>query len=159
MVLLPAVTRAFDLPVIAAGGFLDGATMAAALALGAEGIQLGTAMVSSVESPVHDDWKRAIIAASETDTVFLNSHSSPGLRALRTPYSERLEADHTTNAMASFGSVADVYFGGDLDRGIALGGQVAGRITASRPVAEIIGDCASECQEILRALADSYVDR
>jgi enoyl-[acyl-carrier protein] reductase II len=159
MVLLPSVTKAFDLPVIAAGGFLDGATMAAALALGAEGIQMGTAMVSSIESPVHQGWKRAIIEATETDTVFLNSHASPGLRALRTPYSERLEADHTNNAMASFGSVPDVYFGGDLDKGIALGGQVAGRITASRPVAEIIRDCASECEEILRALADTYVDR
>ncbi len=159
MVLLPSVTKAFDLPVIAAGGFLDGATMAAALALGAEGVQLGTAMVSSLESPVHDGWKRAILEAAETDTVFLNSHSSPALRTLRTPYSERLEADHTNNAMASFGSVPDVYFGGDLDAGIALGGQVAGRISASRPVADIIGDCARQCEEILRSLADRYVDR
>jgi enoyl-[acyl-carrier protein] reductase II len=159
MVLLPAVTQAFDLPVIAAGGFLDGATMAAAFALGAEGVQLGTAMVSSVESPVHPGWKRAILEAAETDTVFLNSHASPGLRALRTPYSERLEADHTHNAMASFGSVPDVYFGGDLDAGIALGGQVAGRIVASRPVADIIRDCAQGCEEILQALADRYVDR
>ena len=84
MVLLPSVTKAVDLPVIAAGGFLDGRTMAAALALGAEGIQLGTAMVSSVESPVHANWKQTIIDAAETDTVFLNSHTSPGLRALRT---------------------------------------------------------------------------
>jgi enoyl-[acyl-carrier protein] reductase II len=157
MVLLPLVTKAFDLPVIAAGGFLDGATMAAALALGAEGVQLGTAMVSATESPVHAGWKQAIIEAAETDTVFLNSHSSPGLRALRTPYSERLEADHTNNAMASFGSVPDVYFGGDLAAGIALGGQVAGRISASRPVADIIGDCARECEDILRALADRYL--
>ena len=159
MVLLPSVTAAFDLPVIAAGGFLDGSTMAAALALGAEGIQLGTAMVSSIESPVHDRWKQAIIAAAETDTVFLNGHTSPGLRALRTPYSERLEDDHVNNAMASFGSVPAVYFGGDLDAGIALGGQVAGRISSSRPVAEIIGDCARECEEVLRSLADSYLGR
>jgi enoyl-[acyl-carrier protein] reductase II len=152
------VTKAFDLPVVAAGGFLDGATMAAAFALGAEGVQLGTAMVSSTESPVHRGWKQAILDATETDTVFLNGHTSPGLRALRTPYSERLEADHTNNAMASFGSVPDVYFGGNLDAGIALGGQVAGRIVASRPVAEIIGDCARECGEILRSLADRYVD-
>jgi enoyl-[acyl-carrier protein] reductase II len=113
----------------------------------------------TIESPVHDGWKKAVIDATETDTVFLNGHTSPGLRALRTPYSERLEADHTNNAMASFGRVADVYFGGDLDAGIALGGQVAGRISASRPVADIIRDCAHECEEILRSLADRYVDR
>ena len=158
MVLLPSVTQAFDLPVIAAGGILDGATMAAAFALGAEGVQMGTAMVSSTESPVHEGWKKAIIDATETDTVFLNGHTSPGLRALRTPYSERLEADHTNNAMASFGSVPAVYFGGDLDAGIALGGQVAGRIVESRPVADIIGDCVRDCEEILRALAHTYVD-
>lgn len=156
MVLLPSVTKAFDLPVIAAGGFLDGRTMAAALALGAEGVQLGTAMVSSVESPVHENWKQAIIGAAETDTVLLNTHTSPALRALRTPHTESLEFDHERNAMAAFGTVADVYFGGRLDDGIALGGQVAGRIDASRPVAEIIRSCATECEEVLASLADRY---
>ncbi|MGH9079716.1 MAG: NAD(P)H-dependent flavin oxidoreductase [Acidimicrobiales bacterium] len=159
MVLLPAVTAAFDLPVIAAGGFLDGRTMAAALALGAEGVQMGTAMVSSTESPVHANWKQAIIDAEETGTVFLNGHTSPGLRALRTPHSEGLEFDHERNAMAEFGSVQDVYFGGDLDAGIALGGQVAGRIAASRPVGDIIADCNAECEQVLRGLTDRYVGR
>ena len=89
MVLLPSVTMAFDVSAVAAGGFLAGRTMAAALALGAEGVQLGTVMVSSVESPVHDNWKQAIINATETDTVFLNSHASPALRALRTKRNRR----------------------------------------------------------------------
>ena len=93
MVLLPSVTSAFDVPVIAAGGFLDGPTMAAAFALGAEGVQLGTVMVTSVESPVHPNWKQAIIDAAETDTVFLNSHASPALRALRTERTTALEFD------------------------------------------------------------------
>jgi enoyl-[acyl-carrier protein] reductase II len=159
MVLLPSVTKAFELPVIAAGGFLDGRTMAAALALGAEGVQLGTAMVSSWESPVHANWKQAIIAAAETDTVFLNSHTSPALRALRTPYTEALEFDHGANAMAAFGRVGDVYFGGDLGAGIALSGQVAGRIDSSRPVDEIIGECAAECEGTLAELSARYVDR
>jgi enoyl-[acyl-carrier protein] reductase II len=159
MVLLPSVTRAFDVPVIAAGGFLDGPTMAAALALGAEGVQLGTAMVSSVESPVHGSWKQAIIDATETDTVFLNSHTSPALRALRTPHTESLEFDHATNAMSAFGRVSDVYFGGDLGAGIALGGQVAGRIDASRPVAEIIRNCVDQCEEILQSLSEQYLLR
>jgi enoyl-[acyl-carrier protein] reductase II len=157
MVLLPLVTQAFDLPVIAAGGFLDGRTMAAALALGAEGVQLGTAMVSSVESPVHQNWKRTILDAAETDTVFLNSHTSPGLRALRTQWTETLEFDHERNAMASFGKVSDVYFGGDLSAGIALGGQVAGRIDASRPVADIIRSCAEGCEAVLGELSRRYV--
>jgi len=156
MVLLPAVTSAFDVPVIAAGGFLDGRTMAAALALGAEGVQLGTVMVTAEESPVHPNWKQAILDAAETDTVFLNQHASPALRALRTARSEALEFDHGRNAMAAFGNVRDLYFGGDLEAGIALGGQVAGRIDAVRPVAEIIRSCAGGCEETLASLAVRY---
>ena len=68
-----------------------GATMAAAFALGAEGVQMGTRMVSAAESPVHDNWKQAIVAAAETDTVFLNRFSRPGLRALRTARTTELE--------------------------------------------------------------------
>ena len=157
MVLLPAVTAAFDLPVIAAGGFLDGPTMAAALALGAEGVQLGTAMLSSVESPVHPNWKQAVVDAVETDTVLLNSHTSPALRALRTGRTGALELDHGRDAMASFGNVTDLYFGGDLESGIPLSGQVVGRIDAIRPVAEIIHSCAAGCEETLARLSARYV--
>jgi len=156
MVLLPSVTSEFDVPVIAAGGFLDGPTMAAALALGAEGVQLGTVMVTTIESPIHPNWKRAIFDAAETDTVFLNSHASPGLRALRTERTAALEFDHERNAMGSFGNVRDLYFGGDLEAGIALSGQVAGRISASRPVAEVIRDCVDGCEATLADLAARY---
>lgn len=156
LVLLPEITSAFDLPVIAAGGFLDGRSMAAAFALGAEGIQLGTAMVSSAESPVHAHWKEAICNAGDTDTVLLNRHTSPALRALRTNRTEALEFDTDANAMAAFGTVADLYFGGDLEAGIALTGEVAARITSSRPVAEILATAASECQAVLADLAARY---
>lgn len=158
MVLLPQVTQAFDVPVIAAGGFLDGPTMAAALALGAEGIQLGTVMVSCAESPVHQGWKDAIVSAAADDTVLLNTHASPALRALRTNRTSALEFDHDRNAMAAFGSVADVYFGGDLEAGIALTGQVAGRIDEVRPVADVIADCVSGCEETIARLATVYLD-
>ena len=157
MVLLPSVTAEFDVPVIAAGGFLDGRSMAAALALGAEGVQLGTVMVATTESPIHANWKQAIVDAAATDTVFLNRHASPALRALRTPYSEALEFDHERNAMASFGNVRAVYFDGDLTAGIALGGQVAGRIGAVRPVAEVVRSCAEECEAALAELSARYV--
>jgi enoyl-[acyl-carrier protein] reductase II len=156
MVLLPLVASKIDLPIVAAGGFLDGATMAAALALGAEGIQLGTRMVSSAESPVHVNWKQAIVDAAETDTVFLNQHASPALRALRTDYSSALEFDREQNAMARFGNVMDLYFGGDLTSGIALSGQVAGRIDEVRPVADIIHECARECLEVVGDLHARY---
>jgi enoyl-[acyl-carrier protein] reductase II len=139
MVLLPLVCQALNVPVVAAGGFLDGASMAAAFALGADAIQLGTRMVSAAESPVHDHWKQAIIDAAETDTVFLNRFSKPGLRALRTERTSKLEHDDHVG-MEHFGRALDLYFGGDMEAAIALSGQVAGRIDSVRPVADIIND-------------------
>ncbi len=158
MVLLPLVVSAVDVPVIAAGGFMDGPTMAAALALGAEGVQLGTRMVSAAESPVHENWKQAIVGAAETDTVLLNSHTSPALRALRTDRTEALEFDRESNAMAAF-NVADLYFGGDMESGVALTGQVAGRIDAVEPVAAIIEECVTGCLDVVAGLARRYPPR
>jgi enoyl-[acyl-carrier protein] reductase II len=139
MVLLPLIAENVDVPIIAAGGITDGKSMAAAFALGAEGVQMGTRMVSALESPVHDNWKRAIVGAQETDTVFLNKFSRPALRALRTEKTTQLEkAEHV--GMEHFAKVQDLYFGGDMESSIALTGQVAGRITSVKPVAEIIDE-------------------
>jgi enoyl-[acyl-carrier protein] reductase II len=137
MVLLPLVASKVDVPVVAAGGITDGAGMAAAFALGAEAVQMGTRMVSAAESPVHDNWKQAIVNAAETDTVFLNRFSRPGLRALRTERTTGLERDEHVD-MSEFGRTRDLYFGGDLEAAIALTGQVAGRIESVEPVETII---------------------
>ncbi|MFP6837929.1 MAG: nitronate monooxygenase [Pseudomonadales bacterium] len=157
MVLLPLVRSKVDVPIIAAGGFIDGATMAAAFALGAEGVQLGTRMVSSLESPVHQNWKDAIINAKETDTVFLNREHSPALRALRTEKTSRLEKEPQTNAMTEFGTALDLYFGGDMEASIALSGQVCGRIDSVRPVAEIIAEIKEEFFQTIGNLQDRYL--
>jgi enoyl-[acyl-carrier protein] reductase II len=157
MVLLPLIASKVDVPIIAAGGMVDGGSMAAALALGAEGIQMGTRMVSAAESPVHENWKQSIIDAAETDTVFLNRHTSPALRAMRTERSEALEFDTETNAMsAMLGTHLDLYFGGDMEASLALTGQVAGRIEGVEPVADIIQRCAAECRTVLADLATRY---
>jgi enoyl-[acyl-carrier protein] reductase II len=156
MVLLPLVRSRVDVPIIAAGGFVDGRSMAAAFALGAEGVQLGTRMVSAAESPVHDNWKQAIVDAGETDTVFLNRFQSPGLRALRTERTSRLEREPEVNAMAEFGSPQDLYFGGDMEAAIPLTGQVCGRIDAVRPVADILAEICSEFFDTIDDLARTY---
>ena len=158
MVLLPLVRSHVDVPIIAAGGFVDGASMAAAFALGAEGVQLGTRMVSSAESPVHQNWKRAIVGAAETDTVFLNRFHSPGLRALRTERTTRLEREFDHNAMAEFGTAMDLYFGGDMEASVALTGQVCGRIEEVKPVAQIIEEIRTEFFEVVKSLATQYGD-
>lgn len=156
MVLLPLVRSQVTVPIIAAGGFVDGASMAAAFALGAEGVQMGTRMVSALESPVHQNWKDAIVKASETDTVFLNRHQSPALRALRTQKTSRLEFDTEKNAMGEFGRAIDLYFGGDMESAIALTGQVCGRIDSVRPVAEIIAEVRADFFRIIGDLHRQY---
>src|SRR3954468_5269731 len=157
MVLLPLVRSKVEVPIIAAGGMVDGSTMAAAFALGAEGIQMGTRMLTAAESPVHDNWKQAVVAAEETDTVFLNRHSRPGLRALRTERTTRLEREEAVS-MAEFGTAKDLYFGGDLEASIALGGQVMGRIESVKPVADILRETVEEFHEVLNAMAERYLE-
>ena len=156
MVLLPLVRSQVEVPIIAAGGFVDGASMAAAFALGAEGVQMGTRMVSALESPVHQNWKDAIIDADETDTVFLNRAQSPALRALRTKKTTSLEFDTETNAMQEFGTALDLYFGGDMEASIALCGQVCGRIDSVRPVAEVIAEVRQEFFKVIGDLGRQY---
>jgi len=146
MVLLPLVCSKVDVPVIAAGGICDGYGMAAAFALGAEGVQIGTRMVSAAESPVHENFKNAICSAQETDTVFMNRFHRPGLRALRTNFSERLEREEKVE-LSVLGHVLDVYFKGDMEASIALSGQVAGRIESVKPVAEIFRQTLAEFRE------------
>ncbi len=156
MVLLPLVRSRVDVPIIAAGGICDGATMAAAFALGAEGVQMGTRMVSAAESPVHENWKAAITNAAETDTVLLKPPGAPALRCIRTAKTEALEHDPDSAMMEMMGHVDDVYFKGQVEKGIALTGQVAGRIDSVRPVADIIEDMVRGFSETVDRLSSSY---
>ncbi|HEY2659409.1 MAG TPA: nitronate monooxygenase [Caulobacteraceae bacterium] len=156
MVLLPLVREHVKVPIIAAGGICDGATMAAAFALGAEGVQMGTRMVAAAESPVHPNWKQAILDAAETDTVFLNQFSKPALRALRTAKTTAYEKEGGPQVMAEFGRAKDLYFGGDMEASIALSGQVCGRINSVEPVARIIGDTVRDFQATMASLAERY---
>ena len=154
MVLIPQVCEAVDVPVVAAGGIMDGASMAAAFALGAEGVLMGTRILSSAESPVHQNWKDAIIAADATDTVFLNrAGPGPALRALRTERTSRIEAEGVENIFGEFAGTQDVYFGGNLEAGIALTGQVAGRINRVRPVADILNETMEQFDAVLARMA------
>jgi enoyl-[acyl-carrier protein] reductase II len=158
MVLLPLVCSKVKVPVIAAGGFTDGRSMAAAFAMGAEGIQMGTRMLSSAESPAHMNWKQAIVGASETDTVFLNrGGNGPALRALRTERTTRLEARNPENMRAEFAGVLQLYFGGDMEAAVPLTGQVCGRIESVESVADIINGTVTGFHAAVGELAGRYI--
>jgi enoyl-[acyl-carrier protein] reductase II len=161
MVLLPLVREKVDIPIVAAGGITCGRTMAAAFALGAEGVQMGTRMVSAAESPVHANWKQAIIDAEDTGTVFLNKFSRPALRALRTEKTARLERELGPSyqgppVTAEFARAKDLYFGGDMEASIALTGQVAGRIDSVKPVKQIIDETVHEFHRTVAHMTESY---
>ncbi len=151
LVLVPEIASRFDVPIIAAGGFVDGRSMAAALALGADGVQMGTRMVASVESPVHDNWKQAVVAAVETDTRIVNRNHRPAMRTLRTDRTDRLVADDEP-AVLGLDAMMATYFGGDMEAGVAMSGQVQGRIGSIEPVAKILRSAWDDCQDVLREL-------
>ena len=130
----------------------DGRSMAAAFALGAEGVQMGTRFLASAESPVHDNYKQLVVSTPETGTVMLNRFHKPGYRVLATRFSEQYEESAEMVTLGQRGNILDLYFGGDLTAAFAFGGQVAGRIEEVRPVAEIIAETIEEFHDTIRAL-------
>ncbi len=153
MILLPLIASQVDIPIVAAGGVCDATSMAAAFVLGAEGAQMGTRMLSAAESPVHANYKAAIVGAGETDTLLVNRSRRPAMRVLRSDRSLALEAENAS-ANEDMGRIRDLYFGGDMESSIALAGQVTGRIEEVRPVAEILRETWDGCRAALSAGAD-----
>ncbi|MEM8918085.1 MAG: nitronate monooxygenase family protein [Pseudomonadota bacterium] len=143
LVLLQAIRKQTDIPMVAAGGIADGKGMAAAFALGAEAIQMGTRFVSSAESPVHMNYKQAILDAKETGTYVLNKKATPCIRALKT---ERTAKIHEDGLMPpdTFKGILDVYFGGDMEAAVGLAGQSSGLIDEVKTARQIIDETVEE---------------
>ncbi|MCX7248893.1 MAG: nitronate monooxygenase [Burkholderiales bacterium] len=143
LVLLQAIRARTDVPLIAAGGICDGRGMAAAFALGAEGIQMGTRFVCCQESPVHANYKNAIVGASETGTWMLNKKATPCIRALKSRRTQAIYEQGVMSADALQG-ILGVYFGGDMEAAPALAGQSAGLIDSVKTAQQIIEDTVAE---------------
>lgn len=162
MVLVPRVVDAVSIPVVAAGGIGDARGLAAALALGAAGVEMGTRFVATAECRAHPGYKAALVRAAETDTVVIErSIGRPG-RALRTSHAERILAAEAGGA--TFEELFPLIRGeankraaldGDLDNGFVWAGQVAGLIGDVPAVAELIERMASGAAEILGRLGRS----
>lgn len=147
LVLLPLVASKVALPIIAAGGICDSRSMAAAIALGAEGVQMGTRMLASKESPVHDNFKGAVIASAETGTVLLSLPGMPTMRVIRTNTAERAAAAGRSDA--GLEGAQTLYFSGDMEASLANTGQVAGRIERLESVADIVRETWDGCRRVL----------
>lgn len=149
MVLLPLIADAVDLPIIAAGGMCDARSAAAAVVLGAEGVQMGTRMLASREALVHSNFKDAILAADDSGTVLLDIPGNPTMRVLRTGLAARVAADDPDVKL--LGAITDLYFGGDMEASVANTGQVSSRIAALLPVADIVRGTWLEIEAALAA--------
>lgn len=147
MVLLPLVAEHIDLPIIAAGGMCDARSVAAALVLGAEGVQMGTRMLASREAAVHANFKNAIVAANDAGTVLLDVPGNPTMRVLRTGLAARV-ATHDPDAKL-LGKVTELYFDGDLEASVANTGQVSSRIVELMPVSQIVRQAWEDVEAVL----------
>lgn len=147
MILLQAIREKVDVPLVLAGGVCDGRGMAAAFAMGAEAVQMGTRFVSAQESPVHENYKNAIIDAGTDGTYVLNKKASPCIRALKT---ERTAQIFEEGVMPKdlFVKLKDLYFGGDMEAAAGLAGQSAGLIHEVKPVKQIIDETVAEFHHI-----------
>lgn len=149
VVLLPLIADHVDLPIIAAGGMCDARSAAAALVLGAEGVQMGTRMLASLESAVHANFKNAIVDADDSGTVLLAVPGNPTMRVLRTGLAARAAADAADAGL--LGEVTRLYFDGDMEASVANTGQVSSRIAELLPVAEIVQRTWKEIETALAA--------
>lgn len=147
MVLLPLVAERVDLPLICAGGICDARSAAAAVVLGAEGLQMGTRMLASAEALVHANFKDAIVAADDAGTILLDVPGNPTMRVLRTGLAARIDEQDADAKL--LGRITDLYFGGDLEASVANTGQVSSRITGLAPAAEIVRQTWCEIQTVL----------
>ncbi len=158
LILIPAAARALKIPIIASGGIGTGSGMAAALALGAEGINMGTRFMATREAPIHDNVKQALIKATERDTNLIFRTMRNTARVLKNAVSDQVVALERREGGATFEDVKPLVAGakgrealrtGDVDAGIVSAGMVVGLIDDIPTCQELIDRIVADCRESL----------
>lgn len=156
MVLVPQVCDSVDIPVIAAGGIADGRGMAAAFALGASGIQMGTAFLVAKECNVHPNYKEKVLKAKDIDTMTTGRRSGHPVRVLKNQFARdyaKLEWDSTVSdeTLEQFGSgsLRKAAIEGETLQGSFMCGQIAGMIQQERTAAEIIDSIMKQTEQLM----------
>ena len=153
LVLIQSIKQNIDIPIIAAGGIVDGACMDAVFAAGAEGIQMGTRFVSSLESPVHDNFKNKIVESGIDGTYILNKKSKPVIRALKSNLTDQIN-DSGQMDMSALMNIKDLYFDGDMEAAPALSGQSIGLINEVKSVKQIVDEIINEFNNTCESLGN-----
>ena len=158
LVLLPTSADQIDIPIVASGGFADARGLVAALALGADAINMGSRMVATREAPVHDNVKQFMVQCSERDTVLIFRKLRNTARILKNSVAERIREVETSNPDHTIEDLIEYVSGeksrqvletGDLDHGIIWGGQTVGLIQDIPTVKELIDRIILEAADIV----------
>ena len=155
MALLPQVTSAVNIPVIAAGGIADGRGVAAAYCLGASGVQMGTVFLATEECPVSENYKNAIIEAVDTSTTLTGTKFGAPVRGIKNELTKRYhELEEKSSTLMeleelTLGSLRKAAYEGDVENGSIMSGQIAGLVNEIRPVKDVIEGIFEEAQKVL----------
>ncbi len=158
MVLVPQVVDAVSIPVVAAGGIADGRGFLAALALGAQGVQMGTRFAASVECRVHENWKKVYVKAKDRDTVVTGRPTGHPVRVIKNKLArEFLKLEQEGASLEDFdrlgsGGLRRAALEGDVKEGSVMAGQIVGLIKEIKPVKDIIQDILVQAKEELERL-------
>ncbi|WP_397540064.1 NAD(P)H-dependent flavin oxidoreductase [Rummeliibacillus pycnus] len=165
LTLIPQITNAVKVPVVAAGGIANGNGVAAALALGASGVQMGTRFIATQEMTVHDAYKKRIIDATDQETMILGRSVGQVRRVLRNPYAEKISLaekngisleeynNHTSEVFHVKGAIE-----GNSDQGFMNSGQIAGLINDLPTVQELLESIMEECLNCIKRLSEYSVE-
>ena len=154
LVLIQSIRQNSDIPLIAAGGIVDGAGMAAVFAAGADGIQMGTRFVSSKESPVHINFKNKILESNIDGTLMLNKSSKPVIRALKSELTNSIDKKGMME-MADFMKIQELYFDGNMEAAPALSGQSVGLINEIKTVKQIIVEIINDFNKVCKKMGNT----
>jgi NADH:quinone reductase (non-electrogenic) len=165
LILIPAAVKQLSIPVVASGGIGDGRGLAAALVLGAEGINMGTRFCATVEAPMHDDIKQALVNATERDTRLIFRTLNNTARVLKNAISEEVVAMEHRDGGVEFAEIRPLVAGargqaalnsGEVDNGVITAGQIVGLIDDIPTCAELIERIVADCKERL-SIASSWM--
>ena len=160
MALVPQVADVVNIPVLAAGGIADGRGVAAALMLGAQGVQCGTCFLVADECQIHENYKKRVLAARDIDTQVTGRRLGHPVRALKNPFTRAFGEMETDSAVSNealerfgTGAVRKAAVEGDLENGSFLAGQIASMVKEERPCREIIDQMLSQAERCLAEAA------
>jgi enoyl-[acyl-carrier protein] reductase II len=158
MTLVPQVVDAVNIPVIAAGGIADGRSLAAAFALGAVGVQIGTVLLASKECPIHQAYKDAVLKTKDNGTIVTGRLAGTPVRIIKNSMAreyvkmEKAGADKMDLEKFTLGSLRRAVRDGDTKSGSLMAGQVAGLVNEVRPIKVILEDMYEGYKKVLAGL-------